>query len=128
MDVLVDVWEHDLFGKIKAKARVKNCRETVNDLDWIAKIFISYDLMTEISAIRTWGSGCRCHEAERLAAKCFAVECKEQGIRMPEVVDKLDSVFLAWTEFSVACPAEHQAQSQELSQELESRGLVLGFI
>ena len=63
----------------------------MNDEKWVNHLRMSYDIVAEIHNIRVWASGCKCHEEERLRGS--KVSCVNQGLRLPEIVPKLEGFF-----------------------------------
>ena len=85
--VLRATWNSEVFKSCKNRALEIKARCAVQGAEWCRRFEIVFDLMIEISAVRTWGSGCPCHEADRRAKK--NVSCVRQGKRLASAVWRL---------------------------------------
>ena len=66
---------------------MKLARKSVFSDSWNKQFDIVYDITMFVHPMRSWGAGCRCHEAERVSGQ--PITCQEQGKRLPEVADKV---------------------------------------
>jgi hypothetical protein len=90
-------WE--LFKGCKEAANAKQALKTIRGEVWLMQFRIIYDAMELLHSTRTWGSGCACHEDERMAGK--VIICPLQGRRLPMALARVG-------QFQVACAARRE--------------------
>lgn len=105
------VWDAALFLGCKAGALEHKARSVAEDATFLRRTKILYDLMVAIHEVRTWGSGCACHEGERMAGQ--TVVCTETGRRLPEAAGRV-SEFLSLCELCAEGPAPWQATGRQI--------------
>ena len=94
-----DLFNWELFKGCKEAANAKQALKTIRGEVWLMQFRIIYDCMEILHAIRTWGSGCDCHEEERMAGK--VIICPLQGRRLPIALARVDK-------FKAACAARRE--------------------
>ena len=112
-----EAWTFSLFKSAKARRIETDARSTVLDPDWRSRFYVTYDILCEMCSVRTWGSGCDCHEAQRKAGK--KVVCNRQSKRLPKASWRI-KLFLEMCRAAQTQPlVEHSCFSHPLSTELE---------
>ena len=88
MGIMDEAWDVTKFAKAKNGATIKVAHAALTDALFWCRLRIVADLISDLSAFRTWASGCGCHEAQRLKGE--KVVCSMQGRRLPEALCRLD--------------------------------------
>lgn len=102
--LLQAVWSSDVFKTCKNRKLEIAARISIKCDEWCQRFYIVFDLMSEISAVRTWGSGCDCHEEERRSGK--TIDCVRRGKRLSSVVWRVGE-FLKLCSRCVESPEAH---------------------
>jgi hypothetical protein len=101
-----EIWDAEVFKNCKAKSLELAGRTRALCTKFRYRFMIVHDVLFPVNKIRTWASGCSCHEAERLAG--HKVSCWFTGKRLPEALDRVN-MFLMTCELC----AEHPLPDQQ---------------
>jgi len=87
-------WSLDLFSRVKDGVAVRGVHQALADSSWWSQLRLVADVVSLVQECRMWGSGCPCHEMERLEAVRQDVEyappCFMGGRRLPEAWPRLE--------------------------------------
>jgi hypothetical protein len=90
------VWTRELFRSCQSRLLEGRARSSATSDVYYRRFCSVSDQVGEVHKIRTWSTGCPCHEAERLRGE--TVRCQKQGKRLEELPGRLD-------EFHARCAA-----------------------
>ena len=110
-------WPWELFKSSRKRKLEVRTRSTAQSTEWKNRFYVVGDICTHIHALRTWGSGCPCHEQQRREGK--AISCSNQGKRLPEVVPRLKIFCQECDEAAEAPEPHHLCFGKTLPADLE---------
>ena len=102
--LLILVWTRHMFKEAQDLATALIAHGAVQDTLFWCQFNLVFDLCMHVHGLRSWCSGCDCHEVERLANVPF--ECFKAGQRLPGLYDKVVTFRAECTSLAVAPRAD----------------------